>query len=95
MLKDFRQNLNDDGMTYLNKLLALTDDITINCESAILSSDTPSNFFENILYNAGFMFTDILDMFWYDTRNTDPYWYYIFYRVGDFAIRVFYRENDS
>jgi hypothetical protein len=82
-------------MTYMNKLLSLTDDIVINCESAILSSDAPSGYFENILYNTGYMFTDILDMIDYDTRNTEPYWYYVFYRVGDFVIRIFYREDDS
>lgn len=72
MITDFQQKKSDDGMTQMNKLLKLADDITINCASAIISSDTPSNFFENLLYNAGFMFTDILDMVWYDTRNTDP-----------------------
>jgi hypothetical protein len=77
------------------------DDVTINCvlgiesvsnldSSTLLSSDTLLN---NFLYNAGFMFTDILDMVYYDTTNSDPYWYYIFFRVGDFMVRFVYRDT--
>jgi hypothetical protein len=48
---------------------------------------------QNLLYNAGFMFTDVLDIAWYDQRNTDPYWYYFSYRLGDFLIRFIYRDE--
>jgi len=41
------------------------------------------------------MFTDVLDIIKYDTTDTNPYWYYVFYRVGDFLIRFVYREADS
>ena len=47
----------------------------------------------NFLYNVGFMFTDILDIIDYDYSSTDPYWYYVFYRVGDFLVRFIYRED--
>ena len=39
------------------------------------------------------MFTDVLDLLYYDPYNTDPYWYYVFFRVGDFFIRFIYRDT--
>ena len=44
----------------------------------------------NVLYNAGYMFTDILDLVYYNYANTNPYWYYVAYNMGDFFIRFFF-----
>jgi len=79
------------------------DDITINCVLGVKESSNTNlatlfssdGVLTNILYNAGFMFTDVLDIIYYDTTDTNPYWYYIFYRVGDFFIRFVYREEDE
>lgn len=100
MIEDFSKDETTDGITQFTKILNLADDITINCVSAIATSDTDAatlfagdNLLQNLLYNAGFMFTDVLDIVWYDTRNTDPYWYYFAYRLGDFSIRIIYRDE--
>jgi hypothetical protein len=47
----------------------------------------------NILYNLGFQFTDVLDLIFIDPSNTEPFWYYVFYRVGDFMIRFIYKDT--
>lgn len=46
------------------------------------------------MYNAGFMFTDILDIVYYDYADTNPYWYYVSYRMGDFFVRFFLRDEE-
>lgn len=33
-------------------------------------------------------------MIFIDPSNTEPFWYYVFYRVGDFMIRFIYRDAD-
>lgn len=88
-------------MADINKILLNVDDITINCYQAIagsanVNSDTlftSDGLLTNVLYNAGFMFTDILDIVYYDTTSTDPYWYYVAFRGGDFSIRFIYRDT--
>jgi hypothetical protein len=86
--------------------LGKTDDIWINCYSAVEEvASTPTdmtvkailyNLMLNLLYNVGFMFTDVLDLFfpYTDKDDPDPYWYYVAYRVGDFCIRFVYRDDD-
>lgn len=84
-------------------MLSSTDDLWINCYKAVddvtnvswgdfLTTDT---LLQNILYNLGYMFTDVLDLVFYDPDNTDPYWYYVAYRVGDFIIRFFYYDTSE
>ncbi|CDW87227.1 UNKNOWN [Stylonychia lemnae] len=97
---DFSQGKRDSGVANINKILKNADDITINCvlgfqataNTNIASIFTSDQILMNLLYNAGFMFTDVLDILKYDTSDTNPYWYYIFYRVGDFLIRFIYRD---
>ncbi len=75
------------------------DDLVINCVLAYDEEITAEDAFTfkemgtNLLYNAGFMFTDVLDIVYYDYSNTNPYWYYFFYRMGDFFVRFFIREE--
>jgi hypothetical protein len=52
------------------------------------------NFAENILYNLGFQITDILDLIFIDPSMKDPFWFFVFNRVGDFAIRFLFRDED-
>jgi hypothetical protein len=90
-------------MTSLNNAMTKTDDLWINCYSAFAAAATlPSSFsdfyktdllLENLLYNLGYMFTDILDLIFYDPTNREPYWYYVAYRIGDFSIRFFYADK--
>ena len=93
-------------MVDLNKLMTKTDDIYENCYNAIAGTATLPNEFSdmfsaqspfllNILYNFGYMFTDILDLFFYDPENTNPYWYYVGFRLGDFSIRFIYRDSST
>lgn len=49
----------------------------------------------NILYNLGFQFTDVLDLIFIDPSNEEPFWYYVFYRVGDFLIRFIYKDTSA
>ena len=104
MVTDFSLGEDDDGMTYLNSLLTKTDDIYQNCYLAVsstasmptdmtslVSADSP--ILLNILYNLGYQFTDVLDLIFYDPSNTQPYWYYVSFRLGDFFIRFIYRDE--
>ena len=106
MITDFSLGENDDGMTYLNSLLTKTDDIYQNCYLAVsstasvptdmaslVSADSP--ILLNILYNLGYQFTDVLDLIFYDPTNTDPYWFYVSFRLGDFFIRFIYRDETA
>ena len=98
----------NDGVVQLYQLLQKTDDITINCGNAIMNAALPDlflvdstgtnsyfgeSFIQNILYNVGFQFTDVLDLIFIDPSNTDPFWYYVSFRVGDFFIRFVYRDT--
>ena len=95
-----------DAVTEFYRALQRTDDITINCGNAILTNSDIFNVFNgvgdtykgetfvtNILYNLGFQFTDILDLIFIDPENKEPFWYYVFYRVGDFMIRFMYKDT--
>lgn len=89
-------------MTQMNYFLTKTDDIYINCYKAVKNVATvPASFTSifttdtvllNILYNVGYQFTDILDLIFWDMTDTNPWWYYAFFRVGDFLIRFVYRN---
>jgi hypothetical protein len=86
-------------VTYFVRVLQRTDDLVINCVQAYDKEIAAEDAFSleeigvNVLYNAGFMFTDILDIIYYDYSNTDPYWYYVAYRMGDFFVRFFIRDE--
>lgn len=100
MSTEFSKREIDDGIKEFASALALTDDLTINCILAVQESSTTNilsifssnEVFINILYNAGFMFTDILDLIFYDNSSTDPFYYYASYRFGDFFIRFVYSD---
>ena len=96
-------------MTEFYRAIEKTDDVVINCGNAIISNDDAldvfssnngdtyvgETFITNILYNLGFQFTDILDLIFIDPSNTEPFWYYVFYRVGDFMIRFIYKDTTA
>lgn len=91
-----------EAMANIYKVLQVTDDITINCwlgikDAAALDTQqltTMDGIPTNLLYNAGFMFTDILNLIYYDELSDDPYWYYLAFNMGDFLVRFIYREDD-
>jgi len=80
------------------------DDLTINCGQSVFGASFPEflgppNAYPmealvlNLLYNIGFQFTDILDLIFVDPTSPDPFWYYVFFRIGDFIIRFIYRDT--
>ena len=89
------------GVSYVYKVLQITDDITINCWLGIKAAATISGSTlltmdgipTNILYNAGFMFTDVLNLVNYNVLSTDPYWYYFAFNLGDFMVRFIYKDS--
>lgn len=100
MSTEFSKKQVDDGIKEFASALALIDDLTINCMLAVQENSstnlvdifTTNEVFINILYNAGFMFTDILDLIFYDSTSTDPFYYYSSFRLGDFLIRFIYSD---
>lgn len=69
-----------------------------------LSSDHFENLFDadswyeipvNLLYNAGFMYVDGVNYWFYnpDTVPGDEWGYFTLYLVGDIAMRIFYRDE--
>jgi len=90
----------------IDNLVINCGDAVFNADFPILfatKDDNPAStneyfgetFLQNILYNMGYQFTDILDLIFIDQTNTMPFWYYVFFRVGDFIIRFIYREADE
>lgn len=78
--------------------------MVVNCGYAIIQAAIPDlfwpdannsyfgeTFITNILYNLGYQISDVLDLIFFDPTSTDPFWYYVSYRVGDFLIRFVYR----
>ena len=100
-------SLEDDDSTMSNfyQIASRTDDIYENCYLAIkdvTEIETTVGYLYsyngigvNILYNLGYMFTDILDLVFYDPTNTESYWYYVAFRVGDILIRFIYRDDED
>ena len=98
-----------DAVTEFYRAIQRTDDIVINCGNAIISNNDALDVFSstngdsyigetlvtNILYNLGFQFTDILDLIFIDPSNLEPFWYYVFFRVGDFLIRFIYKDTSA
>jgi hypothetical protein len=97
----------DGAATQFYQFLVKIDDLTINCGDSVIEASFPDLFlggnnsfpgetlFTNIMYNLGFQFTDIMTLIFVDPSNTDPFWYYVFFRVGDFLIRLVYRDNTT
>jgi hypothetical protein len=50
---------------------------------------------QNLLYNLGYMFTDILGIVIYDVTNTNSYSYYVSYKLGDMFVRFLYRDKTA
>ena len=48
---------------------------------------------ENVLFNLGFMFTDIVEILLNGPDTIHKWTYYVAYRVGDFAMRFFYKDE--
>ncbi len=90
-------------MADIYKILQNVDDITINCIQGFEGASnlntatlfTSNGLLTNILYNAGFMFTDILNIISYNTANTNPFWYYLSFNMGDFLVRFIYRDTTT
>ena len=96
--------LNDinDAVTQFYQFMQRSSSIVINCGNSVLNAAVPNllggtyfgeNLVQNLLYNLGFQITDVLDLVFVDPTATDPFWYYVFFRVGDFMIRFVYADT--
>lgn len=107
MMINFKNNQPTSGMQYLYAAMQLFGNIAISCTQSLLQVYVPDLFYGpdnaypgqqfllNILYNLGFQITDILNLVFYDTTITQPFWYYVSYQLGDFAIRFIYRDINA
>lgn len=98
MVTDFSKKDTTDGVKYLSYCLNQVDDIAINCLSAYTTSVTTKttltaySVFLNLLFNAGFMTTDALNIIFYQQSTKNPFWYAVPFNFGDFFIRFFYSD---
>jgi len=100
MVTDFSKKDVTDGIKYLSYSLNQIDDLTINCVSAYTTSTytdvtetlKPYNIFLNLLYNAGFMTTDVLNVVFFQPSANNIFWYEVPFYFGDFFIRFFYSD---
>lgn len=75
MVSDFSQKDATDAVKYLSYAVGQTDDLVINCVSAYTSlgagtkSLKPYVIFLNLLYNAGYMTTDAINIMEYQNVN--------------------------
>jgi hypothetical protein len=94
-------------MSNLFSFMQVSDNIVISCTESVLNAYVPDLLFEgennnffaenlliNLLYNIGFQFTDILDLIFIENNLPEPFWYYVFYKIGDFVIRFIFRDED-
>lgn len=97
----FNKNDAKNGMKNLYNMMSTFDEVSNNCYYAIQGQITVnwSNFFsgdillQNVLFNAGFMFTDILTVATTDASLYSNYPYILASSVGDFCMRFFYRDT--
>jgi len=91
MMINFKNNQPTSGMQYLYAAMQLFSNIAISCTLSLLQVYVPElihgpdnaypgqQLLLNIMYNLGFQITDILNLVFYDTTNTQPFWYYVSY----------------
>jgi len=93
-------------MYYFYQGMRLFDEILIYCTESFLTAYVPDllsgpdnnyygeNLIQNVLYNLGFQITALLDLIFVGYNLSDPFWYYVFSRLGDFTVRFFFRDED-
>ena len=91
-----------EAMITLNEFLSHIDDITKDCYLGFwetFEADTYLDLFGweplllNFLYNAGFMYFDLLNIFGGNGVYETVTWpYFLAYNVGDLVVRFFYRD---
>ncbi len=103
MIDDIILAESDDAVTELSSAIGYTKEICSECQLGISAQIDPTTYgqtysdpifyLKNLLYNAGFMFSDVLLMVVYNDSNTDDYSYEVSYLAGDFIVRFFYRNT--
>lgn len=88
-----------NGMLNFNRMITLTDEIANNCYYGIQDQITLNfleifgiTLIENVLYNAGYMFTDVLTVITTDPNSIYNYPYFLAIQIGDFLMRFIYRD---
>ena len=87
-----------DGFSFFSKIsyncyYAFTLDLSRSYFTWLFSSYV--NILVNLAYNLGFMFTDVINYYFYDP-STVPYgdWaFFLSYIMGDFVMRIFYHDE--
>jgi len=101
-------NSSDDleGFTSVHKAMSNLDDMGLNCYYAFINDLNEAYFTKlfstwweipvNLLYNAGAMWTDAVNYMFYtpETCPSKDWGFFFFYLTGDFALRVFVRNED-
>lgn len=89
-------------MKNLNSFLQYADEICYNCYMGVHESIDPisyQNLFTsdelllNILFNAGYMYTDIYNIATNSPATVSNWAYFLAYNVGDFMVRFLYRTE--
>jgi hypothetical protein len=96
----FNKNQEKDGVTQVYNMLSVVDEISNTCYYGItsyVSLDATSAFsgdkiLQNTLYNAGFMFTNIILLFTTEYWQVTNYSYFVGAYIGDTIIRFFYYD---
>ena len=90
-------------MTDVYNMMSRVGNLTLNCYYGILYTSTinwatlftSDELINNILYNLGYMFTDVLNIIIYNPKQTNRYSYYLGFNVGDFFIRFLYYNTNA
>ena len=88
-------------MTNIFNMMSLFDDLGHTCYYGVetyVNTDydtfiSTDGVLTNVLYNAGFMFTDIIEIILNDATTVNDYDYFVGFRIGDFLIRFIYRAT--
>lgn len=97
----FAKDDTKNGMMNFNNMITLSDEISHNCYyffSPYLTLNYKEFFagnvlLENLLYNVGYMFTDVMTIIEADPNQVSNYPYLLASNIGDFIIRIFYRDT--
>ena len=101
MSKNMALGETTDALQDFYSYLTYTHEITRMCYygfSTTFAASTYSNLASvdgmglNVLYNLGYIYTDIYMLVTGDTSNAG-YSYYLFYHIGDFTMRFLYRDE--
>ena len=102
VIEDFSMEATTQGMTNLNTLLSYTYPICYNCyvglsetlnPSSYSTIFTASNILENLLFNAGYIYSAVINIALNDPSTVSNWPYFMAYNAGNVLVHFFYRAN--